>query len=274
MKQLIITFCLGCLGLAAKAQEPDLSITAPDLTNKAVVVSPNLTNPAIVAPITPPGLVSSTTPDNTPYLGNPGLLRACQARVDAIQDKPCDIIFIGDSITANWLTTGQAIWDKTYAPRHALNFGVSGDKTQNVLWRLANMNIQSFKPKVAVILIGTNNYENDPHEIAAGVEAVLANTQAVFPGVKIILVSIPPNARTNDKMMQADSIIKNDADGSSTYYFDLVSRMTQTTGAGPDGTKETSWKGLSDDGLNLDSSGYEIWANGMEPLLIKLLVGK
>ena len=274
MKQLIITFCLGCLGLAAKAQEPNLSITPPDLTNKAIVVSPNLTNPAFAAPITPPGLVSSTTPDNTPYLGNPSLLTACQARVDAFQDKPCDIIFIGDSTTANWLTTGKALLDKSYVPRHALNFGVNGDETQNVLWRLANMNIQSFKPKVAVILIGTNNNANDPHEIAAGVKAVLANTQSVFPGVKIILVSILPNARANDKMMKANSILKNSADNNTTYYLDLVSLMPRVEGTSPDGKKEINWKGLGDDGLNLNASGYEIWGNGMEPLLAKLLAAK
>jgi beta-glucosidase len=229
---------------------------------------------AQTAPATPPQLLSTTTPDNTSYQENPGLLTGCQARLAAFQDKSCDIIFIGDQITANWLTIGKAVWDKYYATRHAFNFGVSGDATQNVLWRLANMNVQQLNPKVAVVLIGTNNNANGPHEIAAGVEAVLTNTEVAFPGVKIILVSIPPSVRANGKMMQADSIIKNFADNSSTYYLDLVSHMPAVTTTAPGGKTETNWTGLGDDGLNLNASGYEIWASTMEPLLTKLLTEK
>jgi hypothetical protein len=151
---------------------------------------------------------SATAPDNTRYLKNPNMLRGCEAQLAAFNDKPCDIIFIGDSITAGWLGAGRGIWQTAYEPRHALDFGIGGDKTQNVLWRLNNMGIQNLKPKVAVVLIGTNNIANTPHEIADGIRAVMANTQEAFPGIRIILVSIMPNARANDTMMQVDSIIR------------------------------------------------------------------
>jgi len=188
-------------------------------------------------------------------------------------DKPCDIIFICDSITAGWLGAGRDIWKKDYEPRHALNFGIGGDKTQNVLWRLNNMDIQNLKPKVAVVLIGTNNTANNPHEIADGIKAVLANTQATFPGVKIILVSIMPNERAADKMKQVDSLIKNNADNSTVYYLDLVPLMPPVTTTAPDGQTDTNWKGLGRDRLHPDASGYQIWADAMEPLLTKLLSG-
>ena len=237
--------------------------------------NPPLASPPPAAPsaVTAPEPASPTTPDNAPYLDKPALLTACQAQLTAFSDKPCDIIFIGDSITADWLTTGKAIWDKSYAPRHALNFGVSGDKTQNVLWRLNNMEIQDLKPKVAVILIGKNNVASSPHEIADGVKAVLANTQAAFPGVKIILVSIMPNENDHDKLMQANSIIKSLANDSSIYYLDLASLMTATITTGADGQTDTNWKGLSKDHIHPDASGYQIWADAMEPLLTKLLAG-
>jgi lysophospholipase L1-like esterase len=261
MKQWIIVLGSIGFGLAALAQ-----------TNSSPT-PPNLTNADAPPPAMPAQLESTTTPDNTRYLNNPSLLAGCKARLAAIQGQPCDIIFIGDSLMEKWLTAGKATWDKFYAPHHALNFGVSGDKTENVLWRLANMNVQSLNPKVAVILIGTNNYANEPKEIAAGVEGVISLTQNVLPGTKIILMSIPPNRRANDKMMQADAILKTLADNSTVYYLDLVPLMPPATDT-PGGKTEPNWKGLGDDGLHFDASGYAMWANAMQPLTTKLLGGK
>ena len=264
MKHFLVIACAIWLGFDAGAQTnaPSASSTPP--TN----------SPAAGHPAKLPEPLSTTTPDNTRYLNDPQLLTDCTARLAAMSDKPCDIIFIGDSITAAWLGEGKTVWEKSYAPRHALDFGIGGDKTQNVLWRLNNMDLQNLKPKVAVVLIGTNNTMNTPHEIANGVKAVLANTQEAFPGVKIILVSIMPNARAEDKMMQADSLIKSYADDSTVYYLDLVPLMPEVTTASPDaGTTDTNWKGLGPDRLHPDTSGYQIWADAMEPLLTKLLTG-
>ena len=261
MKRLIAFLLAMGFGLAATAQ------TSPPAT----VAAPPPATPVESAPAKLPEPLSTTTPDNTRYLNNPKLLAGCEAQLSAINGKPCDIIFIGDSITSRWLGAGKAIWDKMYATRHALDFGISGDKTQNVLWRLNNMDIQNLKPRVAVILIGTNNTANNPHEIADGVKAVVANTQADFPGVKIILVSIMPNERANDKMMQVNSIIKSYADNSTIYWLDLVPLMPPVTTTAPDGTTDTNWKGLGTDHLHPDATGYQIWADAMEPLLNKLL---
>ena len=251
MKQLIIALCAMGFGFVATAQ----------------------TSPPDAASAKLPEPLSATTPDNTRYLNDPKLLAGCEAQLASFSDKPCDIIFIGDSLTADWLTAGSAIWEKDYAPRHALDFGIGGDKTQNVLWRLNNMDIQNLKPKVAVVMIGANNIGNSSHEIADGVKAVLANTQAAFPGVKIILVSLMPNERADATMMQANSIIKNSADDSTIYYLDLIPFMPPVTTLTPDGKTETNWKGLSADRLHANAEGYQIWATAMEPLLTKLLGG-
>jgi lysophospholipase L1-like esterase len=221
----------------------------------------------------PPGPIPTTTPDNTRYINDPSLLASCQTRLDAFNDKPCDIIFIGANNIADWSKAGKDVWDKTYAPRHALNFGLEGDTIQNVLWRLNNMNIQNLKPKVAVIMLGANNVADGAHAIADGVKAALANTQEAFPGVKIILVSLLPNEKTNATLMQANSIIKNYADDSTIYFLDLIPFMPPVTTTGADGKTDTNWKGISGDHLRPDASGYQIWADGMEPLLTKLLAG-
>jgi lysophospholipase L1-like esterase len=256
MKHLrLALFVLG-LGLAAHGQ------TSPPAATTNAAAPPNLPEP-----------LSATTPDNARYLNDPNLLIGCQADLATFTGKPCDLIFIGDSITAGWRGAGRAIWDQTYATRHALNFGVSGDKTQNVIWRLNNMDIGDLKPKVAVVMIGGTNTENNAHEIADGIKAVLFNTQIAFPGVRIILVGILPNEREHDKMMQVDSIIKIFAEAGSVYYLNLVPLMPPITTTGPDGTPDTNYKGFSSDHIHLDASGYQIWATAMEPLLAKLLAG-
>lgn len=208
---------------------------------------------------------------NVRYTGKPGPWNALQARMAAIKGQPCDLIFIGDSITDRWLGPGKAVWDKAYAPRHALNFGVFADTTQNVLWRFDHVDLTGLHPKVAVVLIGTNNTKDTPPQIADGVKAVIHRAQAAFPGVKTILVSIMPNQRAQDKMMAANALIKNFADNQTVYWLDLTPLMPPVTTTKPDGTTDTNWKGLGTDHLHPDAPGYQLWADAMEPLLSQLL---
>lgn len=207
---------------------------------------------------------SPTTPDNARYIIKPELLTHCKERCAAIKGKPCDIIFIGDSITAHFVdASGKEVWARKYAPRNALNFGISADKTQNVLWRMDNLDIKDLKPKVAVILIGTNNTHNTKEEIAAGIKAIVDKTRSFYPGIKVILVSIMPNQRANDLMMSVNGIIKGYADDKTVYYLDLVPVIH------PPG--DDAWKGFLPDHLHPNATGYQIWADTMEPLLSKLL---
>ena len=68
-----------------------------------------------------------------------------------------ELVFIGDSITDRWRKQGLEVWNKFYVPRHALNLGISGDRTQHVLWRLDHGELAGLKPKAVVLMIGTNN---------------------------------------------------------------------------------------------------------------------
>jgi lysophospholipase L1-like esterase len=188
----------------------------------------------------------------------------CKNRLNGMKGKTCDILFIGDSITQVWDREGKEVWKKHYADRHAFNFGVGADRTQNVLWRLENLPVKGLAPKVAVIMIGTNNFADPPADVAAGVKAVVAKVQKLYAGVKVIVVSITPNARANQTMMAANAIIKSLADDQSVFYLDLVPLMPKVG---------NSWKGLLPDRLHFSPEGYEIWATAMEPLLTKLLGG-
>ncbi|MDP9050251.1 MAG: hypothetical protein M3O31_05920 [Acidobacteriota bacterium] len=99
------------------------------------------------------------------------------------------------------------MWDKMYASRNALNFGVGADRTQHVLWRLDNMDVQDLRPKVTVLLIGTNNNVDPAADIAAGVHAVIDKLEAMYPMTKIILVSILPNARATQLLTDANALL-------------------------------------------------------------------
>ncbi len=258
----------------------DTNLPTPASANSAA--GNKQTNPPITEPDGRKYL--STVSQNGKITGAEKLAK-CAARVAQFKDKPCDLIFIGDSITELWLDQkrgGLPIWTQKYEPLHALNFGIGGDTVQNVLWRFENMDIKSLRPKVAVVMIGTNNKTHTTQEIADGVKAVISKTQATFPGVKIILVSIIPSNRVsggseslafNDKMMAADAIIKAYADDKSVFWIDLVPMMPAVTTPTADGKQDLNFKGLSSDKIHPDGTGYQIWADAMDPLLTKLLSG-
>ncbi len=239
--------------------------TLPPVSGPPVVVSQPTGVPVLQAPASPripEPLPQPTVADGTRYLNNPELLKFCNKQFTQLDGRDADMIFIGDSITQGWVGRGQALWDANFAPHHALNFGISGDQTQNVLWRLENYPLQRLHPKVAVILIGTNNIHNTAPEIADGVKAVMTKTQTLFPGIRIILVSIMPNLRANALMMAANNILRTFADDQTVYYLDLVPLMP------PEGD---NWKGLGPDHLHLLEPGYQIWTNALVPVLNKLL---
>src|SRR5687767_7836906 len=85
-----------------------------------------------------------------------------------------DVLFLGDSITEGWAGNGKELWKERYAKLNAANFGISGDRTQHVLWRLENGELDGIKPKVVMLMIGTNNIgSNPPEQIAAGVKKIV-----------------------------------------------------------------------------------------------------
>lgn len=175
---------------------------------------------------------------------------------------PADLIFIGDSITEQWRWgAGNPVWKQHFEER-AVDFGLGSDKTQHTLWRLENIALAGFAPKVAVIMIGTNNATDTPDDIAAGVKAVIVATQKKFPGIKTVLMSVLPNARATEKMATVNGLLAPMADQKTIFYIDLAAKFT------PVGD---NWTGLSRDKLHLTAEGYELWAAELEALLPTVL---
>jgi beta-glucosidase len=190
---------------------------------------------------------------------------------DRAKQGNVDVIFLGDSITQGW--NDNAVWKKYYGDRHAMNAGIGGDQTQHVLWRLDNGNIDGIKPKVAVIMIGTNNCGSGakPEDIAAGVKAIVAKLRSKLPETKILLLGIFPRDEKADGAKrlvnkQANQLYRDVADGKNVVYLDIGDKFLAADGTLP---KETM-----PDFLHLTEKGYEIWASSIEAKLAELLGDK
>ncbi|MFZ6765802.1 GDSL-type esterase/lipase family protein [Undibacterium sp. Di26W] len=178
------------------------------------------------------------------------------------KNRPADLIFIGDSITEQWRWgAGSPVWKQHFEER-AIDFGLGSDKTQHTIWRLENIDLSAFSPKAAVILIGTNNQNDTPEDIADGVKAVIAATQKKFTGIKVVLLSILPNARATEKMATVNGLLVPLADQKDIFYLNLAEKFPA---AGD------NWKGLSKDKLHLSAEGYEVWASELEAILPTVL---
>jgi lysophospholipase L1-like esterase len=188
--------------------------------------------------------------------------RSAAARLAAQQGKPCDLIFIGASNVEFWATGGETVWERYYAPRHALNYGVAGDTTHLCLRRLDNPGLLTLHPKVAVLFIGLNSRGDTPQQTAEGICAVAAKTKVIFPGVHVIVVSLTPNGRNDAEVVQTNRIVQAAAGEKDFAYLDLYSHLPRLG---------NNWLGLRGDSLHLNPHGYEIWAGQMEPLLQRLL---
>lgn len=187
-------------------------------------------------------------------------------RKKAVEDDSCKLLFLGDSITQGW--GGNATWQKYYTPRGALNFGIGGDRTEHVLWRIQNGEIEGLHPKAVMLMIGTNNAgSNSADEIAAGVEAIVAELRKSLPDSEILLLGVFPRSEKPDatraKLQKVnDRIAKLDADP-KVHYLDIGKAFLEEDGS--------ISKEIMPDFLHLSAEGYERWAKAVEPTLAKLL---
>lgn len=194
------------------------------------------------------------------------------ARFNAIsQAGTAELVFLGDSITQNWEQSGAEVWERYYAKRHAANFGVSGDRTEHVLWRLDHGNFDGLRPKLIVVMIGTNNtgHRQDPaEETAAGVKAILDRLRKKCPESKILLLAIFPRGakadddqrRLNDKI---NALIAKLADEKTIFWKDIGRRFLDADG--------NLLKDLMPDYLHPNAAGYARWAEAIEPDVARLL---
>lgn len=197
------------------------------------------------------------------------------AILERVKQGNVDLIMVGDSITHGWEGVNE-IWAKYYAPRNAVNMGYSGDRTEQVLWRFDNGEIDGISPKLAVIMIGTNNSNGDDYtaeQIAEGIIAIIDKLQVKLPQMKILVLGIFPraekpcpqrekNAKASELAAKyiADQTAKGNKDLS---YLDIGPKFLAADGTLP--------ADIMPDFLHPNAKGYQIWAEAIEPKIVELM---
>ena len=207
--------------------------------------------------------------------------------VEIAKKGDIDILFLGDSITDGWggdghgkdlaggpkSGAGAEIFENEFKAMKAANFGIGGDRTQHVLWRLQNGEFDSIKPKALMLMIGTNNAGADTaDQISEGVEAIVKEIHKRSPKTKVLLLAIFPRATGNNKDAQAlitaklnainARISKLDDGGKTVKFMNIGKKFLAEDGSIP--------KEIMPDQLHLSPKGYRIWADAVTPALKEL----
>ncbi|MEY2597851.1 MAG: hypothetical protein RLZZ142_110 [Verrucomicrobiota bacterium] len=222
--------------------------------------------PAPSTPPTPAAPTSPEGPDIPSIKPNPFLVAHEQFLKVARETQP-ELLFLGDSITAGW-NSQKEIWDKYFAAWKPANFGISGDRTQHVLWRISNGELDGFTPKAIVLMIGTNNSGSDSAEaIARGVSKIVKTIREKSPKSKVLLLGIFPRSEkpdaTREKLKAVNATLAPLDDRKHIFYLDIGEKFLQ-----PDGSLS---KEIMPDFLHLSQKGYQIWAEAITPTLQELL---
>ena len=184
-----------------------------------------------------------------------------------------DLIMIGDSITHWWDKPGEGggreIWDRYYGHRNAVNLAISGDRTEHVLWRLENGNIDGISPKLTVLMIGTNNHSSSPPEVTArDIRLIVEKLRRKLPDTRILVLAIFPRGGDDrdgarQKNMAVNRLIESIGDE------DPMVRFLDIGATFLDGRKMRA--DLIPDGTHPNRKGYAAWAEAMEPTIAEML---
>jgi lysophospholipase L1-like esterase len=228
----------------------------------------------------PPGVGQRGTPPpaNVPFHNERNDMRH-QTFVDIAKKGNIDLLFVGDSIT-DWFywplrggeATGGKVWEANFAPLKAADFAIAGDTTQGVLWRMQNGELDGFKAKLIVLMLGTNNTAANPvGQIIDGDRLIVEEFKKQQPQAKILVLGVFPrnNARNPEQTPVMNATIKavNSgltllADNKQVFYMDIGDKFLV------DGVVPVD---IMADGLHPTAKGYQIWADAILPTVKKLM---
>lgn len=259
MKTTLLILSLLPLALSARSQTAAPAPAAPPAPAK----------PAVVLP--PQKAFVAAQKFGNDGKVNPGFLAAHEKYVAQAKEGKARLVFLGDSITAGWVRQ-PAIWEKAFGAYDPVNFGIGGDRTQHVLWRIENGELEGIKPRAVVLMIGTNNAGVDPAEdIARGITAIVETIRTKQPQAKILLLAVFPRGEkptgkmgvANEKLKQVNAIIQKLDDGKMVHFLDIGGKFPVIDG-------NLSAEAMPDF-LHLSESGYQIWADAIGEKLGELM---
>ncbi|KAM3600814.1 uncharacterized protein V6R79_002892 [Siganus canaliculatus] len=187
--------------------------------------------------------------------------------VQECKDAEPDVLFVGDSMIQ--LMQQFEVWREFFSPLHALNFGIGGDTTCNVLWRLQNGELENIRPKVVVLWVGTNNYEHTAEQVAGGILAIAQLLTSRLPKAKIVVLGLLPRGERPNPLREKNATVNGFLRswlprlGQQAQYLDVSKELLHS-----DGTII-----LQDmfDFLHLTSTGYRSIAKPLSDLLLQIL---
>jgi lysophospholipase L1-like esterase len=207
-----------------------------------------------------------------------GAVKRHQSFVERAKKGDVDVLFVGDSITQGWEGAGKKVWDERFTKLKPANFGIGGDRTEHVLWRITEgKELEGIDPKVIVLMIGTNNFgANSAEQIAEGVKAIVGEFRKQKPHAKILLLGVFPRGgkvekgattveaqNLNPKSKQVNDIIAKLDDGNHVHYLDIGPKFLNEKG----GLDKT----IMPDFLHLSPEGYKIEADAIQKPIEELL---
>lgn len=195
-----------------------------------------------------------------------------EEKLETVANTDVDLLWIGDSITHGWeKPPAKETWEEFYANRKAANLGFSGDRTEQVLWRLQHGEVDGLSPSLVILMIGTNNtgHRQDPaKETVLGIEYIIKELRERLPDSRILLLAIFPRGATADDELRILNAEINEmlplvADQKRVYFLDINDAFLDEKGI--------LSKEIMPDLLHPDAQGYRIWAEAIEPTVSKLL---
>jgi len=217
------------------------------------------------APPQPPEYQDPTQPYPGFWAGVPfGWMERFEGMRERTAQGGINVVFLGDSITEGW---DQAIWAERYAPLDAVNYGIGGDQTSQLLYRIAHGLLDGITPRLVVLKIGVNNMW-DPRstvdQIADGIATVVAAIRAKLPNAQIVVIGILPHQASPDHELRAKTAAVNAISagrsfGRNVQFLDIGDRFVE-----PDSTISSE---IMPDYLHLSRRGYEIFADAIQEVI-------
>jgi len=191
-----------------------------------------------------------------------------------------DVYFVGDSIARRWGAIDYpqllANWKENFFGWNAADFAWGADRTEHILWRLENGELDGVNPKVIVVLAGTNNVGPRPGplgsdakiaDITRGLKAIIDICQRKAPAATIIMTAIFPrndNMAVMAEINQINANVSRMADGKRVRFLNVNDKLADANGVLFDGM-------MNADKLHPALKGYQVWADGLTPILTALL---
>lgn len=259
---LLLSLGFGLLAPFTRAETPAPAKPPEPVSPPAVKAAPKMEDPTV------PAIKGKAGPEN-------GFLKRHEAflkdKTEILAKGPIQFLLVGDSITDGWRgKNGKETYDKAFGAYNPYNIGISGDRTQHVLWRLDNGEVEAIKPKVAMLMIGTNNLGNALDEqIAAGITQCVEDLRSKLPNTKVLLLAVfPRSAKATDpfraRLKNINETIKKLDDGGKTVKFlDIGDKFLDAEGNLP--------KDIMPDSLHPNAKGYAIWAEAVKPTLDEMM---